>query len=445
MNIRRMVPPQLRRALAKARKLLRATRSGPVSVEAWAPDFGASVPERRGPTVTSQPPPPSSDRLRCLLVVHSLDSGGVEEFVALMARRLPERGFAVAVAVAPSTGPHPVILGPLADRLGAEGIEILYHSDRATALRMFEAWAPDVVSMHAGATWAIETLADRGVPVVETLHGMHNLSPSPEVGVLQRLRLLRGIVAVSDIVATQYRAAAGSDAPAAVVIPNGVDPTRLGRVDRVAARTALGIGDEPLVVSLARYSLQKNTYALVAAFDEVAGRIPGARLLVCGRVEEAAYARRIAALRRRLRHGDRIRLRAGTSRTDLLLSAADAFVLDSFFEGWSLASMEALGSGVPVVSSEVGGAREQLDGGVARGVLIDNPLGDPVAVDWDSMAAVRYRRQRNRGLLVDALAGLLDGSVPTARRSDIAEYSLERFRDDHCIAAHARLLQDVVG
>ena len=43
-----------------------------------------------------------------------------------------------------------------------------------------------------------------------------------------------------------------------------------------------------------------------------------------------------------------------------LLAAADGFVLDSFFEGWSLASMEALFAGVPMVLSEVGGAREQI-------------------------------------------------------------------------------------
>ena len=73
-----------------------------------------------------------------------------------------------------------------------------------------------------------------------------------------------------------------------------------------------------------------------------------------------------------------------------VLAAADAFVLNSFFEGWSLASMEAIFTGLPVVLSEVGGAREQVGENGERGIVVENPLGDPGVTDWRSVTRARF-------------------------------------------------------
>ena len=45
---------------------------------------------------------------------------------------------------------------------------------------------------------------------------------------------------------------------------------------------------------------------------------------------------------------------------------ADAFVLPSFWEGWSLASTEAAYAGLPIVATDVGGARDLLAEGPGR-------------------------------------------------------------------------------
>jgi glycosyltransferase involved in cell wall biosynthesis len=47
---------------------------------------------------------------------------------------------------------------------------------------------------------------------------------------------------------------------------------------------------------------------------------------------------------------------------------ADALVMPSFFEGWSLAITEAVLAGLPVIATDVGGAREQLRG--TDGILL---------------------------------------------------------------------------
>lgn len=378
------------------------------------------------------------DDLRCLLVTESLDASGMDEFVAFLARRLRNYGITTAVMIGsddPGKG-----VGALGRDLAAEGIEVV-DPELAGGAAWMRAWRPDVLSVHGSADWPLEVAAELGIPAIETLHGMHNLFGAPPTRVIRRRNLVAALVSVSEMVRLQYLALDRELDPRRIVtIPNGVDSRRVHPVPRERAREALGLTDEFLFVSLARHSLQKNGYGLASAFDEVAAAVPGAHLLICGRSDDRSYTGQVVALRQRLPHGDRVHLRGNTPHIATLLAAADAFALDSFFEGWSLSSMEALGAGLPVVMSDVGGAREQLAGGIAKGALVANPLGDPLAVDWAAIGAARFREQANRDELVAAMTGLARGTLPVDPRPVIAADSLARFDDELCIRRHAHAI-----
>ena len=62
-------------------------------------------------------------------------------------------------------------------------------------------------------------------------------------------------------------------------------------------------------------------------------------------------------------------------------AAADLFVLPTQYEAFSLGILEALGSGLPVVTSDVAGARDAIRVGV-NGVLVRDPR------DGEEFAAV---------------------------------------------------------
>ena len=228
-----------------------------------------------------------------------------------------------------------------------------------------------------------------------------------------------------------------------ITIPNGIDTDRKLGIDRDAARAALGLTDEFVFLSLSRHSLQKDTFGLISAFADVAKACPKTHLVVCGRVDDNEYASQVLALRDRLSDRERVHLRGSTLRPDVLLAAADAFVLDSFFEGWALSSMEALAAGVPVILSEVGGAREQLAGGPPRGLLVSNPLGDPSAVNWSSMAKARFSTQSNRDELVLAMTSFANASASIATRQTIAADASDRFSAHRCVERHAKVLREI--
>jgi glycosyltransferase involved in cell wall biosynthesis len=374
-----------------------------------------------------------------------LDVGGMDEVVAFLARRLPAYQLHTAVLHATS---DPSATGEPSGRLGrmlrSSGIEV-HEADESGAPDWIERWCPEVISAHGAPDWVLAIAQRMGVPYIDNLHGMHMLFGADWHAEAARAAKLSAVVAVSELVRQQYLAG-NRDFPAGriVSIPNGVDDERRSGGDREAARDRLGLTDEYLFLSLARHCLQKNSYGLLAAFGELAQHRPEAHLVIAGRPDDVRYYRQVLRLRDSLPCRDRIHLRDHVAAPAELLAAADGFVLDSFFEGWSLASMEALFAGLPVVLSDVGGAREQIGDDPARGYLVANPLGDPLSVDWESVGAARFRAQVNRDEFATAMEYLVAGREGYLRgRERLAAAAAACFSADVCLAQHATVLRGV--
>lgn len=386
--------------------------------------------------------------LRCLLVTCALDVGGMDEMVAFLARRLPAHRVQTAVLHVRS---DPSATGEPSGRLGRmlqwSGIEV-HEADESGAPGWVERWRPDVISAHGALpAWVLAFAQHLGIPYVDTLHGMHDMFGANWRAEAARGGKLSAIVSVCELVRQQYLARNPSfPAERIVAINNAVDDERRCSGNRVAARNQLGLTDEYLFVSLARYCLQKNSYGLVTAFGELARRRPEIHLVIAGRPDDVRYYRQVLRLRESLPCRDRIHLRDHVAAPGELLAAADGFVLDAFFEGGPLVSMEALCMGVPVVLSHVGMASEQIDGDPARGYLVANPLGDPLGVDWESMGEARYRPQVNQEAFVAAMEHLVaDRKDYLVDRERLATESRVRFSADVCLAQHAVVLQAVAA
>lgn len=440
----RFLPGPLRRW---AGRLIRPGGDETVELPDWStPLLGGGPltwPARSAARRTEARPVSEPTGVRCLLVTESLDAGGMDEFVAFLSRGLRDRGIQVAVLLVPVGVERGI--GPIGHELLAEGIEVV-DGPSVDVERWIASWSPAIISVHGNARSPIEVGHRLGVPVVLVLHGMHDLFGMIDAELLERYELLTGTVCVSELVRQQYLARSSLIDPSRVLtIPNGIDAQRTVGVARAEARAALGLHDELVFLSLSRHSIQKNTYGLVSAFDEIARTHPSAHLVICGRVDDAGYARQVLALRDRSAFADRIHLRDSTRRPDVLLAAADGFVLDSFFEGWALASMEALLAGVPVIASDVGGAREQLEGAPVRGILVANPLGDPLVVDWESMARARFAPQANRAELIAAMDAFARGDAGLASAAEISADARARFDADRCLDLHAQAIRAVAA
>ena len=384
-------------------------------------------------------------RLRCLVFTSVLDAGGIDEFVSFLARHLPLFEIDATVMCAAVSKGERSKTGFLASELRKEGICVVeaFPKDGRHWLANNR---PDVISAHDPPDWMLEASSVLQIPVVETLHEVPTPLGTDWKTEPRRSRYINTFVAVSELVRRQYlRGNPQFDAGRIITIPNAFNETHRPIVDRPKARLWLGLQDEFLFVSLARYVFQKNGYGLVAAFADVAREHPDAHLLMAGRPDDLMYTEQIRKLRDALPQRNQLHLRQHLPNPSPLLAAADCFVLNSFFEGWPLASMEALSAGLPVIMSDVGGAREQIGDDGSRGYVVSNPIGNPELVSWRAAGRLRFETQLNKTALVNAMLSVIRDREHWAQvRPRLAAASQQRFNARACAEQYARLLRDAV-
>lgn len=339
--------------------------------------------------------------MKILFVTGSLVHGGAERHAITLANRLAERGHACHFAYVKD---DPAQLPRL--RLGARGaVECMYAKRyldfdalfrlRKLAVRV----APTVVFATNQYALMYATLAARWaglrVPVVTAFHSTLYRNAKERLQML----LYRPFFWMADravfVCEAQRRhwrrrqVFGRRDA----VIYNGVDLgywTAPAPEARRGLRAALGIADEDFVIGLsAVLRPEKNPVQLVEAIAMLRRRGIPARALMIGdgplRADVEARAQGLGLAKDVLISGFQQDVRP-------FLAACDAAVLTSFTEAFSLAAIEAMALGLPVVHSEVGGAAEMIRPG-RNGFLF--PAGDTAALaDRLSKLAVRSTRER---------------------------------------------------
>ncbi|WP_324076337.1 MAG: glycosyltransferase [Erythrobacter sp.] len=191
---------------------------------------------------------------------------------------------------------------------------------------------------------------------------------------LDAARRATGLLAVSRDLAGQM-AAMGMDAEKITVHYTGLDRDRFRPLEHTQLRRQLSeeLGfampdNAPLLACVGALIERKGQGIAIAALKD----IPGARLVLIGKGEDEARLRTLAASEGM---ADRVHF-AGSLDHDvmpLILSAADAMVLPTVSEGLANAWVEALACGTPVVTCDVGGARELITCDTAGRLVERNP------------------------------------------------------------------------
>jgi glycosyltransferase involved in cell wall biosynthesis len=191
-----------------------------------------------------------------------------------------------------------------------------------------------------------------------------------------------GLLAVSHDLAGRM-AAMGMDAARITVHYTGLDRDRFRPLDHTQLRSQLSRefgfalpDNAPLIACVGALTGRKGQGMAIAALKD----IPGARLILVGGGEDEARLRALAASEGAT---DRVFF-AGPVDHDmmpLILSAADVMVLPTEAEGLANVWVEALACGTPVVTSDIGGARELITCDTAGRLAERNPQAVAAAVN----------------------------------------------------------------
>lgn len=205
-----------------------------------------------------------------------------------------------------------------------------------------------------------------GVPVrIGTHHG--HIEGSSRLlswlhGHLVNSRLCSAMVAVSSQVKDYAIREEGCDARKIVMIENGIEPIDAIYGDpslRKRIRKQLGFGEEDfLVLTVGRLAVQKGHTYLLEAIPKIVFRYPKLHFLFAG---DGPLRGQLETQAKKNGVSERVRFLGIRDDVGELLSASDAFVQPSLWEGLSLALLEALMAGVPVLATSVEGVVDVVE------------------------------------------------------------------------------------
>jgi len=170
------------------------------------------------------------------------------------------------------------------------------------------------------------------------------------------------------------------------VVSNGVDSTRFTpEVDCSAMRARFGIAEDDCVLLCPRRLEKKNGVIYwIRAIPTIVERVTGRKLrfVFAGDYpDDDAYSARAEVLEALagLDLGEQIIFTGAIPPSEMpqMMAAADIAVLPSLMEATSIAGLEAMASGKPLIGTDVGGIPEILADG-KTGLLV--PPADPAAL-----------------------------------------------------------------
>lgn len=202
-------------------------------------------------------------------------------------------------------------------------------------------------------------------------------------------------------VSRKVHIAAGYFAPRIVVLPNGIDMSRLvsNKFRRSEIRRACGFADNDLVIgTLGRFNPVKDYSNFVKAAGIIASKYLHVRFLMVG----AQLDQDNVILRgwiEKTGFGDRFVLLGQRSDAPDCLAAMDVFCLSSKSEALPTVVIEAMGMGIPCVATNVGDTESIL-----RDVGIVVPKEDPVALSVGLEKLIQISVEERRALTCQGMA-----------------------------------------
>ena len=297
--------------------------------------------------------------MKILQVIPYFCFGGAETMCENLTYALTELGHSVTVVSLYNERT------PIARRMEAAGVKILYLDKKLgldlsmvpKLMEIMKQEKPDVVHSHLNVIkYAVAAAKLCGIK--RCVHTVHNVAAEEAENRQQKListvffKLGWSIpVALSPEVRRTIVEFYGLPEEKVPMICNGVD------LNKCLPKTGYVLSEPPVLLHVGRFNEQKNHKGLLEAFCQVLKSHPDCllKLIGDGELEEETkqYAKGLGIQEKVLFLG---------SRSDIypILNEADIFLLPSKFEGMPMTIIEAMGTGLPIVATAVGGVPDML-------------------------------------------------------------------------------------
>ncbi len=353
--------------------------------------------------------------------LHFIDTtgpGGAETIFLELASGLRDRGWRTRTVVVGSgwvldgvrARELPVDIVPTRGRLDFSYLRQLHGLVRRHGVKLIHA------HMYSPAVYASIVGGLTGASVVATFHGRTDVDREG-IGRRLRYRLINRqatVVCVSTSLATELDPDGRGRFRDLRVIHNGVDTSARGETRRSLLRREHGVSDDTFLVgAIGNVRPAKDYPNLLRAASRLRAD-ESVKFCIVGQPTDPLYSE-LLRIRDDLGLSERVSFWGFRNDIPDVLSAMDALVISSSSEGFSLAAVQAMSAGRPVIATRCGGPEEILTHGV-DGILV--PTSDP-----DSLAAAIRTIAADRALR--------EGLARAARETAVTRFSLTAMLDQY--------------
>lgn len=308
--------------------------------------------------------------MKILQIVPYFCFGGAEIMCENLSLALKELGHEV---IAVSLGPERTVI---AGRLEQAGVRVEYLDKKPgldlkmipRLVKLMKKERPDVVHSHLSVIKYVG-LAAKLAGVKKYVHTVHSLATEEAEGPLQKIsnrfyfRCGWSVpVALSPEIRKTVVDLYGMKPEQVGVVYNGVDLSRCIPKEDYAA------GETVNILHVGRFDAPKNHPGLLRAFRMLLEKQPQCRLHLVG---DGDSRQEMEEKAKELGIGEKVTFHGMQSNVYPYLHGADLFVLPSLYEGIPMTIIEAMGTGLPIAASRVGGIPGLLKEGEC-GMLMDN-------------------------------------------------------------------------
>lgn len=304
---------------------------------------------------------------RLLIAIGNLNIGGGQTVVRKLVENIDRTQYEVKVLCC---GPQ---RGTVTEKKVSEVCEVEYLGMNGTnvfglvrAFRSISSYAPDVIHAHlGGVNVALPWCLLHKKRLVITAHTKPEKAFTPKMEKLVRSGVKKGLVyliAVSEANFAACKAYFGLGDDRCFCVNNGVD----------VGRTTPSAHEGFTYINVATHNKNKNQEAILRCFARLASEQPDVTLTLAGDGPEHGY---LAELAKTLGVSDRVAFPGMVDEPEGLYRTSDVYVQASHREAMPMSVLEAMGIGLPVIATDVGGLKDVVRD---NGILV--PDGDEDAL-----------------------------------------------------------------
>jgi glycosyltransferase involved in cell wall biosynthesis len=234
------------------------------------------------------------------------------------------------------------------------------------------------------------------IPVISTFHGIVDVAAEDRFPRLKWRILNRGasdIVFVSEHLRRAYQATQPLRLDRTTSIPNGVDCSIFRPGNDVALREELKLQTDDILVGAVGNLRAPKAYDVFLRAAASLRRISSRYKFVIAGEGAGALREELMSLCDRLGIREAVHFAGFREHVEKVLQNLDLFLITSRSEGFSLATVQAMATGIPVVATRCGGPEEIVSDGVS-GLLVDTDSPEQIVDAVERLMRDEALRQR---------------------------------------------------